>query len=322
MKRCLFVCFKAGDQTHTALHAVCKLHHHPTAPSMKVCFQWRVLGWRGGSLLLKYLLHQHDCQSLDLQQPHKRSAIGGRPIILALGGSDERIRVPCWSAILAELVSSRFHKRLCDWGNNVRPERQLGNPWTRHLKRAQCGDTTCHPTTLVVGTEELLRRSLASSPEVHSAVQQELERPWLNKMEGKNWPLKAVFWPPGECGGTRVPIHFKYTNKQTNGLEKDTQDLPQAFMEAWHPSFSDIHLMFKKKVNSREVICYMLATVEVTFLHITSKIKAHHTINSVSKAMKFSGVSSIYNSMCKICVYEYADSVSGKSLLTVENVLF
>lgn len=66
----------------------------------------------------------------------------------------------------------------------------------------------------------------------------------------------------------------------------------------------------------------MLATVEVTFLHITSKIKAHHTINSVSKAMKFSGVSRICNSMCKICVSEYADSVSGKSLLTVENVVF
>lgn len=48
-----------------------------------------------------------------------------------------------------------------------------------------------------------------------------------------------------------------------------------------------------KKLNSREVIFYMLATAEFTFLHITSQIKVHHTINSVSESMKFSGVSSV-----------------------------
>lgn len=82
------------------------------------------------------------------------------------------------------------------------------------------------------------------------------------------------------------------------------------------------HLMFfLKKVNSREVIFYMLATVKFTFLHITSKIKVHHTINSVSEAMKFSGVSSMCKSMCKICLSEYAVSISGKPLLTAENVV-
>lgn len=48
-----------------------------------------------------------------------------------------------------------------------------------------------------------------------------------------------------------------------------------------------------KKLNYREVIFYMLATAEFTFLNITSQIKVHHTINSVSEAMKFSGVSSV-----------------------------
>lgn len=66
----------------------------------------------------------------------------------------------------------------------------------------------------------------------------------------------------------------------------------------------------------------MLATAEFTFLNITSQIKVHHTINSVYEAMKFSGVSSVCQSVCKIRLSEYADSVSGKPLLTAENVVF
>lgn len=42
-----------------------------------------------------------------------------------------------------------------------------------------------------------------------------------------------------------------------------------------------------KKLNYREVIFYMLATAEFTFLNITFQIKVHHTINSVSEAMKW-----------------------------------
>lgn len=66
----------------------------------------------------------------------------------------------------------------------------------------------------------------------------------------------------------------------------------------------------------------MLATVEFTFLHITPEIKAHHTINSVSKAMELSGMSSICKSMCKIHISEYGESISGTPLLTAENVVF